>query len=508
MTGGASPSKQLCQVDGCGNKIDVKKYQLCSKHHQAFWKYGDPLGSPNKPRSVPCTAPNCDRIGSGNTKLCHKHYLRLKRTGRLDIVGRATCSEAGCTDLSTAKGLCQRHYDRQRGSKRTTTRTCSRAGCDGGVKARGLCPKHYGELQRQGALDSAPLLTGTTASVIETRPREPCRGCGADLAGLSRGRRYCSDECKPKCSQPDCTRKVDGRGLCSSHLRQSNAGVELRPLAERAIRTPNEPCDWCEEPVGPDSTASYCSVLCRSLGRRHADAATAGECAQCGSHIDYLAPANGTSKRLTPVSKRLCDECRHRSASLYMSADAVRERDGDNCHLCGLPVPATARKPHPLSAEVDHILPIARGGTHDPENLALAHKNCNNVKGDGPATWRRDPAEVEPLLAEWNSGVNTEPPVTCSVDDCERRPVSHGMCDKHRRRVMKHGTTELPYRPTHCTVDDCDKPINAQGRCRSHYRQYLIGDKQCVTPDCSNKIHTRQLCRRHYQQWLDSRPRE
>jgi hypothetical protein len=433
------------------------------------------------------------------------HYLRLTRTGRLDKAGRATCSEAGCPNVSTAKGLCQTHYDRQRGSARRSTRTCSKAGCGLAVKARGLCRSHYAELQRQGALETAPL--SRPPVVAAAPPREPCRGCGADLAGLSRGRRYCSDDCKPRCTESGCNRKVVGRGLCSTHLKQSNAGMELRPLADRVTRAPDEPCDWCEEPVGADSTASYCSLLCRKLGRRHMDAATAGECAQCGSHIDYLAPANGTSQRLTPVSKRLCDECRHRSASLYMSADAVRQRDGDNCHLCGLLVPPTARKPHPLSAEVDHILPIARGGTHDPENLALAHRNCNIVKGDGPATWRRDPAEVEPLIAEWESGASAEPPLTCSVDDCERRPVSHGMCDKHRRRVMKHGTTELPYRPTHCTVDGCGKPVNARGRCRSHYRQYLIGDKRCVTPGCLNKIHTRQLCRRHYQEWLDNRPR-
>jgi len=136
--------------------------------------------------------------------------------------------------------------------------------------------------------------------------------------------------------------------------------------------------------VGTNTTASYCSVVCRSLARRHAAAAVAANCAHCGEAINYLAPANGTSKRLTPVSKRLCDNCRHRSASLYMSADALRQRDGDDCHLCGLPAPATPRKPHPLGAEVDHVLPISRGGTHDPENLALTHKTCNIAKGWSP----------------------------------------------------------------------------------------------------------------------------
>lgn len=31
---------------------------------------------------------------------------------------------------------------------------------------------------------------------------------------------------------------------------------------------------------------------------------------------------------------------------------------------------------------VDHIMPLARGGTWHPNNLALAHRRCNQEKGD------------------------------------------------------------------------------------------------------------------------------
>jgi hypothetical protein len=383
----ASHDSQLCRVDGCGNKIDIKKHQLCSKHHQAFWKYGDPLGSPNKPRSVPCSAPGCERTGSGITRLCQMHSLRLQRTGQLDLKRRERpiCSVAGCSGRATAKGLCKGHYDKERGSLRRTPRICSDPGCNLPAKARGLCCNHYSRLQRQGALHTAPLSRTVTVS---TRPR-PCRGCGGDLAGPPRGQRYCSDACKPRCTGPGCNRKASGRGLCSTHLKQHNTGITLRPVGERVIRAPNQPCNWCGDPVGPESAACYCSLVCRSLARRHTAAATAGNCAQCGSAIDYL-------------------------------------------------------------------------GQH--------------------------------------------PPTTCSVVDCEHRPESHGMCQKHRRRVMKYGTTELPYRPSDCTVAHCGKPVRAKGRCRSHYREYLRGDKTCKATDCSKRVHTRQLCRRHYQEWLDNRP--
>ncbi|WP_166502334.1 HNH endonuclease [Rhodococcus qingshengii] len=191
-----------------------------------------------------------------------------------------------------------------------------------------------------------------------------------------------------------------------------------------------------------------------------------------------------------------------------MSAEKLQERDGDSCRLCGLHIPATARKPHPLAAEVDHILPISRGGTHDPENLALTHKTCNIAKGNKSVTWRRtDPNTVASMLTEWtNGGHDNRSPTTCSVTGCERRPESHGMCQKHRRRVMKHGAPELPPRPRSCTVARCGSPIRAKGLCRSHYRVYLIDGKQCTVIECDRQIHARQRCRIHYQEWLDSRP--
>ncbi|WP_354596069.1 HNH endonuclease signature motif containing protein [Streptomyces sp. JL1001] len=33
-------------------------------------------------------------------------------------------------------------------------------------------------------------------------------------------------------------------------------------------------------------------------------------------------------------------------------------------------------------ASVDHVVPRALGGTHEPSNLQLAHLYCNQVKSD------------------------------------------------------------------------------------------------------------------------------
>ncbi|MEG1525687.1 MAG: HNH endonuclease signature motif containing protein [Clostridia bacterium] len=53
------------------------------------------------------------------------------------------------------------------------------------------------------------------------------------------------------------------------------------------------------------------------------------------------------------------------------------------CGICGKPVDFSVKWPHPLSACVDHIIPIDKGGhPSDIDNLQLAHMCCNRQKSD------------------------------------------------------------------------------------------------------------------------------
>lgn len=51
---------------------------------------------------------------------------------------------------------------------------------------------------------------------------------------------------------------------------------------------------------------------------------------------------------------------------------AIFERDGYRCVYCG-------DKPNEL--ECDHVVPVSRGGSNDPSNLATACVPCNRSKG-------------------------------------------------------------------------------------------------------------------------------
>lgn len=53
------------------------------------------------------------------------------------------------------------------------------------------------------------------------------------------------------------------------------------------------------------------------------------------------------------------------------------------CGICGLEIDPAFKSPHPLSATVDHIIPVAKGGHPSAlENLQAAHRCCNRAKSD------------------------------------------------------------------------------------------------------------------------------
>jgi 5-methylcytosine-specific restriction endonuclease McrA len=53
----------------------------------------------------------------------------------------------------------------------------------------------------------------------------------------------------------------------------------------------------------------------------------------------------------------------------------ILNRDKKTCRICG-------RKAPDVSLEVDHIIPVDKGGTNDPSNLETLCFDCNRGKSD------------------------------------------------------------------------------------------------------------------------------
>lgn len=95
---------------------------------------------------------------------------------------------------------------------------------------------------------------------------------------------------------------------------------------------------------------------------------------------------------------RYCDRCRlNRRRARYrmktvkrqsltvkpsrLSCDEIAVRDGFVCHICNGLVDMTLPRTVGLGATVDHVIPLSKGGSDEPDNLRLAHWSCNVRKG-------------------------------------------------------------------------------------------------------------------------------
>lgn len=69
---------------------------------------------------------------------------------------------------------------------------------------------------------------------------------------------------------------------------------------------------------------------------------------------------------------------------------AVFERDGWICCVCDTLIDRTLRFPNEMAATLEHIVPLALGGTHTWDNVGTSHAKCNWLKGCNSAWTRFD----------------------------------------------------------------------------------------------------------------------
>lgn len=60
----------------------------------------------------------------------------------------------------------------------------------------------------------------------------------------------------------------------------------------------------------------------------------------------------------------------------------IFKRDGYICQLCGKPTNPDVHYYNSEYPSIDHIIPLSKGGTHEPDNVQCSHNGCNKSKGN------------------------------------------------------------------------------------------------------------------------------
>lgn len=101
---------------------------------------------------------------------------------------------------------------------------------------------------------------------------------------------------------------------------------------------------------------------------------------------DEVRVRNRTWSRNNPeVSRRACNRrvARRKNAVVDPSAslETVAAVYGWLCYICGVACDATKPRYHEQKAELEHVIPLAKGGSHTFDNLRIACHRCNCIKG-------------------------------------------------------------------------------------------------------------------------------
>lgn len=239
---------------------------------------------------------------------------------------------------------------------------CSIEGCRNKTHSRGWCNTHYGRWHKYGT------------------PYRQCKGCGAELPMEFGQRQYCSDDCKPRCKAEGCDRpKRSQDGYCARH--KALVRKWGKPVGHHEWRATADSytCQACgtEFKAGTGCGRQFCSGKCQRIYSVHkGDIPSIDfDCTICGRTI-HRDRWSGMHIR---CDKKMCDTCKRaiRGTRHGVSPAYLAERDGYLCGICEKPVDINLRHPDLMSPSVDHIVPVSLGGTHDEENLQLAHLTCN-----------------------------------------------------------------------------------------------------------------------------------
>ncbi|MCV7004617.1 HNH endonuclease [Mycobacterium gordonae] len=107
------------------------------------------------------------------------------------------------------------------------------------------------------------------------------------------------------------------------------------------------------------------------------------KCAACRQPINdvisaFVSAGQCVHKLCPGPNRLLAAKRRHRHEPIKRAT--VFERDGWKCGICRKKIDKRLQHPHPMSAVVDHVVPIKLGGPNTYVNVQAAHWKCNATK--------------------------------------------------------------------------------------------------------------------------------
>lgn len=209
--------------------------------------------------------------------------------------------------------------------------------------------------------------------------RHACIYCGKPVARIT----------ARACGTPTCQRQHKRDKAKQRYYDQKTAGTWVRQE-----RTTDAVCAHCGN-LYPKTLhrAKYCGQACYRAHRTSQHVAKpdrkrtwiAGTCLICSEPFVSKYKDITCSPVCQALNKAQCRRNRAfnrrgRKSNAFVATvhrEKIFEWDGYRCHLCGGMTDRTKTVPHLKAPTVDHIIPLAADGTHEPTNCRTACFGCN-----------------------------------------------------------------------------------------------------------------------------------
>lgn len=213
---------------------------------------------------------------------------------------------------------------------------------------------------------------------------------------------------------PVCGEMFLGRGRQKYCSRRCGSKVATVRRREGIVSRPNQKtrqkiCELCGESFMGRPIARFCSKRCQvitnnqnrqwhtteivpyvrprawfgSSSPKSSRVWTQGRCSYCSAQ--FIGVGRSARYCSTKCARNAAWLRRYRARGDFKISPRIRfeiyERDGWLCHLCGDPVDVDLHYLEAGAATLDHVIPQSVARDDSPENLRLAHRSCNSLRG-------------------------------------------------------------------------------------------------------------------------------
>lgn len=141
------------------------------------------------------------------------------------------------------------------------------------------------------------------------------------------------------------------------------------------------------------------NIACRKCGNNY-KGSEKRKCIECGKEFISFSKQqvickdchNKQEKERIKANKRLREAKAKKNGKIEwnISLEKLMQRDDNICKICGRQVDIEdyyyTNEGYFIAGDnypsIDHIIPLAKGGTHTWNNVQLAHRYCNSIKCD------------------------------------------------------------------------------------------------------------------------------